>query len=161
MGEIVLVRIDDRLIHGQVMTGWVKTTQASRIIIVDDSICKDTFMRNVLEMAAPHGIKVDVYTIEEAMNELRKDSSSDEKVIILVKSPLILKPLVEGKLLNKEINVGGMGAGPGRKRLYKNISVSQEEWQCFKEFVSSGIKVFIQIVPDDNKIAIERFLGKT
>jgi PTS system mannose-specific IIB component len=160
MLNVVLVRIDDRLIHGQVMTGWVKTTQANRIIIIDDSICKDTFMRNVFEMAAPPGVKVDVYSIKEAMSELKKDSPSGEKVIILVKSPLILKPLVEGKLLNKEINIGGMGMGPGRERLYKNISVSQEERQCFKDFISSGIKVFIQIVPDDNKIAIERFLDK-
>jgi PTS system mannose-specific IIB component len=94
------------------------------------------------------------------MIELKKDSPSGEKVIILVKSPLILKPLVEGKLLNKEINVGGIGMGPGRKRLYKNISVSQEERQCFKDFISSGIEVFMQIVPDDNKIAIERVLDK-
>ena len=53
MGEIVLVRIDDRLIHGQVMTAWVKETGANQIIIVDDEVSKDLFMSEVMKASAP------------------------------------------------------------------------------------------------------------
>ncbi|MBE6083621.1 MAG: PTS sugar transporter subunit IIB, partial [Tissierellaceae bacterium] len=56
MANIVLTRIDDRLIHGQVMTAWVKQTKATRIIIIDDVVAKDDFMKKVLTMAAPPGI---------------------------------------------------------------------------------------------------------
>lgn len=161
MPNIVLIRIDDRLIHGEVMTGWVKTTQANRIVIIDDFVSQDAFMKNVLEMVAPPDIEVDVYSIKQAESELMKDSPSGERTIVLVKSPLTLKTFVEKGELTREIIVGGMGIEPGRKTtLYRNISASKEELEAFKELVSRGIKVFIQVVPSDRKVGIESFLQR-
>jgi mannose/fructose/N-acetylgalactosamine-specific phosphotransferase system component IIB len=160
MSNIVLIRIDDRLIHGQVMTGWAKVTLANRIIIIDDQVSKEPFMKSVLEMAAPPGMAVDVYSVEQAEAELMKDSPAGERTIVLVKSPLTLKTFVEKGELAREIIVGGIGMAPGRKTLHRNISASKDEVEAFKEFVSKGIKVFIQVVPDDRKVDIEGFLQK-
>ncbi|AYO31323.1 PTS mannose/fructose/sorbose transporter subunit IIB [Biomaibacter acetigenes] len=158
MLNIVLTRIDDRLIHGQVMTAWVKYTQANRIIIVDDNVAQDPFMEKVLKMAAPPGIKVEVYDTQKAVAVLKGEGSPGEKVIVLAKHPKTIYALMEGGVGIKELNVGGMGAGAGRKLLYKNISASQEEREVFKNILSKGVAILIRIVPDDKGVEIKKFL---
>lgn len=158
MVNIVLTRIDDRLIHGQVMTAWVKSTQGNRIIIVDDSVAKDQFLQRVMRMAAPPGIKVEVYDVEKGAEVLKGDSKEGERVIILVKYPHTIEKLVDKGVGIKEMIVGGMGAAPGRKKFYKNISVSEEEKAIFSRLVNKGVKVDIRIVPDDKPIDISKLL---
>ncbi len=67
MSEIVLTRIDDRLIHGQVMTAWVKKTRANQILIVDEEVAKDDFMSEILKMSAPSGIDILVKGLMDAV----------------------------------------------------------------------------------------------
>lgn len=157
MPNIVLTRIDDRLIHGQVMTAWVKCKQANRIIIVDDNIAQDEFMQKVLKMAAPPGIKVEVYDVQKAIKVLREDLTNDN-IIILAKYPATIYSLLEGGVKINELNVGGMGAGPGRKLLYKNISVSEEEKEIFKKILEKGVPITIKIVPDEKGVEMKKFL---
>lgn len=156
MGNIVLTRIDDRLIHGQVMTAWVKSTRATRIIIVDDTVAKDDFLKRILTMAAPPGISVEVYGIEEGVTILKQDSPDDERIVVLTKVPKTVEKLVDNGVDIKDIVVGGIGAAPGRKKLYKNISISEEEKQCFLNLIEKNVEVNIQIVPDDRPLPIDK-----
>lgn len=158
MLNIVLTRIDDRLIHGQVITAWARTTSANRIIIIDDDVAQDPFIGKILRMAAPSNIKLDVASVDAAVHMLKEDGSESDKVIILVKKPSTVKDIIMGGVVIKELNVGGMGAARGRKKLYKNISVSQEEKDIFKDIMSAGTKVFIKIVPDDKEIDMNKLL---
>jgi PTS system mannose-specific IIB component len=156
--SIVLTRIDDRLIHGQVMTAWVRHTKANRIIIVDDGVAKDPFLQKVMKMAAPSDIKVDVYTIEEGTEALLKKFDDKENVIILVKNPKTVASLIEGGAPIQKIVVGGMAASAGRKKFYKNISASEEEKEIFKTLLEKEVDIHIQIVPDNKPIAIKNLL---
>lgn len=158
--SILLTRIDDRLIHGQVMTAWVKTKSANRIIIVDDEVAKDSFMQEVLKMSAPSGIEVDIFSTKNAVEALKDTSNIEERIIILAKVPQTIYTLIESGVEIKELNVGGMGAKPGRKTLYKNISASKEEKDCFKKIIDKDVKVFIQIIPDNKSININSSLNK-
>ena len=72
MENLMLARIDDRLIHGQVMTAWMKVKPAKQIIVIDDKVAKDSFMIDVIELAAPVGVKVSVLTCDAAVAELKK-----------------------------------------------------------------------------------------
>jgi D-glucosaminate-specific PTS system IIB component len=153
MLNVVLTRIDDRLIHGQVITAWSKITKANRIIVVDDEVAEDSFMVKVLKMAAPSSIKVEVFTIADAAVALETEDTG-EKVIILVKTPKTVLGLVKAGVSIKELNLGGMGATQGRKQLYRNISISAEEKEMFKELLTLGVDVFLQIVPDANKMPL-------
>lgn len=157
MLNIVLTRIDDRLIHGQVITAWAKITQGNRIIVVDDEIAEDPFMVKVLKMAAPSSIKVEIFTIHDAAVALQGEDTG-EKVIILVKNPSTVLGLVQGGVSIKELNLGGMGAMQGRKQLYRNISISEDEKNVFKELIALGVNVFVQIVPDANKMPIDTLI---
>lgn len=84
MFEIALVRIDERLIHGQVMSAWIQYANSHHIIIVDDATAKDPFLKMILSAAVPGNLKVDITTVEDAKNVLEK---ADDRVVILVKKP--------------------------------------------------------------------------
>lgn len=151
MLNIVLTRIDDRLIHGQVITAWAKIKKANRIIVVDDEVAEDSFMVKVLKMAAPSSIKVEIFTIADAAGALNAEDTG-ENVIILVKTPKTVLGLIQAGVNIKELNLGGMGATQGRKQLYRNISISEGEKELFRELLALDVDVFVQIVPDANKM---------
>ena len=89
MGEIVLTRIDDRLIHGQVMTAWVKEKRADEIIIVDNGVSKDSFLSEVMKMSAPSGVNIKVESIETGAEELMKISDGESRVIVLLEAVVL------------------------------------------------------------------------
>lgn len=157
MLNIVLTRIDDRLIHGQVATAWSKVTKANRIIVVDDEVASDSFMEMVLKSAAPSSLSVDVLTVNDAAKVINSDDTG-ERVIILVKTPLTVLSLINSGVDIKELNLGGIGARQGRKQFYKNISISEEERAAFKELIDKGVNVFLQIVPDAKQISVAKLL---
>lgn len=156
MENLLLVRIDDRLIHGQVMTAWMKTLPAKRIIIIDNKVVKDEFMISVLEMAAPSGVKVEVYSEEKAIDLLKGGLSVP--TIILVKTPVTLKSIIDAGVKIPAINIGGMGMSAGRKKLFKNISATKEEREVLKDFVDRGIDVKIQIIPAEKIVEVKNLV---
>lgn len=156
MLNIVLTRIDDRLIHGQVVTAWAKVTKGNRIIVVDDGVANDDFMSKIIKMAAPSSFKIGIHTIEQAAEILQQDDAG-ERVIVLAKTPMTIKTLMEKGVEIKDLDLGGMGATKGRKQLYRNISISEEEKECFKQLIGKGVHVVVQIVPDDTPKDIQSF----
>ncbi|ANK62117.1 PTS sugar transporter subunit IIB [Loigolactobacillus backii] len=148
MSEIVLARVDDRLIHGQVMTAWLQYTDGNHIVIVDDATAKDDFLKTVMKMSVPQGVKLDVLTVEDGSDFLQKDQGSD-KILVLAKTPEVYLQLVEAGVPLKEVIVGGMGANSDRTKFYKNISATDGERETFKKIIDKGVNVTIQIVPSD------------
>lgn len=155
--NIQLFRIDDRLIHGQVMTAWSKTTKAQRIFIMDDNVVKDEFMCKVMKMAAPQGMEVNIFSIADGAKAIQ-EVTDDKPSIVLMKVPQTAAKLVELGVPMEELNVGGMGAGPGRKKLYKNISASEEEKETLRSLDQKGIKIEFRIVPDDKGIPLSKVI---
>ncbi len=145
MKNLALLRIDDRLIHGQVMTAWLKTIPAKEIMVIDDGVAKDDFMKTVITMSAPVGTHVSVNSIDQAIERFNK--GLDEVTIALVKTPMTIKKMIEAGIQFEAVNIGGLGMAPGRRILFKNISASQEERDALKEMIDAGINVKIQIIP--------------
>lgn len=158
MSEIVLTRIDDRLIHGQVMTAWVKKTRANQILIIDDEVAKDEFMREVLKMSAPNGIDIVVKGLADAVEFLNQQEDKDNRLIILVKGPAVIEQLLENGISIDKLIVGGMGAKAERRVLYKNISASEEERAVFKRMIDRKIPVVIHIIPDQKETDLSKYL---
>ncbi len=158
MRNIALTRIDDRLIHGQVVTAWVKQTNANQIVIVDDPLTKDMFMQRILRSAAPAGITVQVMSRENGAAWLKEDSPAGEGVIILVKGPEALEYLLDAGVKLPVIVLGGMGNKPGRKKFNKNVSASDEEVECLKRLEQKGSTVQFQLVPDEHPVPLSKML---
>ncbi|WP_125710719.1 PTS system mannose/fructose/N-acetylgalactosamine-transporter subunit IIB [Companilactobacillus zhongbaensis] len=158
MENLVLTRIDDRLIHGQVMTAWIKTKNADQVVIVDDGVAQDDFMINVLENAVPDNIGIGIFSKEDAVEFFSEPLEAP--TIILAKTPQTLEYMIDHGINISEIDLGGMGAKDGRDRLYHTISTSPEENESFKNIISKGTNVFIQIMPQNDQVNLENLLNK-
>ena len=157
MKNITLVRIDDRLIHGQVMTQWVKSRPVNTILIVDNDIAKDDFLKSIATMAAPKEFKTFVMSVDDAAEYLCGEEK-DENVLILVKFVSVIEELTKRGVEIPALNVGGIGMKSDRKSIYRNIAISNEEKETFLRLISDGMKVYVQIVPADSPLDIEKLL---
>ena len=156
MENILLARVDDRLIHGQVMTARLKRYPAKQIIIIDDGVAKDDFMASVLQMAAPSGVKVRVFSCEKAIQAMGKGIKNP--TILLAKSPITYKRMIDGGLDLTAINIGGMGINETRKTFHKNIAASEEEKEAMRNLLDRGVDVKIQVIPQDKVVEVRSLL---
>ncbi|MDY7078376.1 MAG: PTS sugar transporter subunit IIB [Chloroflexota bacterium] len=155
-----MVRIDDRLIHGQVIAVWCKHRRFTRIVIVDDGVAADSFMQEVLGLAAPPGLQVDVFSIEDGIKVVNEDKSNWGTMMVLIKSPLSAKQLYDGGLNYSALNIGGIGSGPGRKNIFKNIAVSKEEVVILKYLMDQGVEITLLTVPGEKSKSFSDLVGK-
>jgi len=158
--EFGLVRIDDRLIHGQVIAVWCKHQPFSRIVIVDDAVAADAFMQDVLRLSAPPGLQVEVFSIAEGIQALNADTPARRTTMVLLKSPLAAKRLYDGGLKYNALNIGGIGHGPGRKNIFKNIAASAEEVVILKDLLNKGVKITLLTVPGEKSQAFFDLAGR-
>jgi PTS system mannose-specific IIB component len=158
MRNIVLTRIDDRLIHGQIMTEWTRSYHPTEILVIDDETYADEYLRDIVIMAVPKDVKANVLDTEQATSYLLQNGSQNEKVLILVKIPQTVEKLVEGGLQIEKVNLGGMAKKADRTTLYRNISTSSDENASMKRLAEKGIKVFVQVVPRDKEMPLEKLI---
>ena len=147
-----LVRIDDRLIHGQVVAVWLRSVGADRIVIVDDRTANDDFLKELMILAAPQGVPVEVHGLADGTTRIAEVAASAENAFVLMKSPVIALALREAGIPIPVLNVGGMGAGPGRRTLYRNISASDDELRAMRALEAMGTRVELRIVADDRPV---------
>jgi mannose/fructose/N-acetylgalactosamine-specific phosphotransferase system component IIB len=150
-----LVRVDDRLIHGQVVAIWLKALNARRIVIVDDRTAKDDFLREVITVAAPAGVAVEIHDLAAGTERLLQLADDPEPIFVLMRSPTTALQLRQAGVEFPVLNVGGIGAGPGRKPLYRNISASPEELEALRAIESMGTTVELRIVENDRPMAFK------
>lgn len=152
---VKMIRIDDRLIHGQIVAAWAKSLSIKRIWIVDDGVAKDTFIINVMKMVAPPDTELTITGTDEVGRLLPELDASDKNTLILVKYPKVAKLLFDSGVLLRELNVGGMGANAERRKLFKNISASEEERKTLIELKEEGVKVYFQVTPHEKQTVFE------
>lgn len=156
--NFTLTRVDERLAHGQIITSWTKYLGVSMIWIIDDQICKDDFMKQVLQLSAPSGIKIEIYSVQQAVDkaELEKDSSS--KVLLLFKRIQYVVDAVKQGLDIKEVNLGNLGSLAGRKSISKNVNLNPSEIEMVKELMDKGLLVYLQMLYTDSKVDIKNMI---
>ena len=159
------VRVDDRLIHGQVIVTWRRHLGYDEICIVDDDVRADPFMREVLHMAAPPGIRISVYALEEAIPLLKamattmppgrregeRERGREGKVLLLLKSPQTALSLLEGGVPIPHLNIGNLAGGARSKRAFKSISLSTEHVATLDALAREGVRITFQLTPDDTE----------
>lgn len=115
MRNVVLTRVDERLIHGQVMTSWLKLCNANVILIIDAGSASNAFLKRILFAAAPKDVELQVMNEADAAAYLKEDSPAGEKVLVLSKTPQPLLAMVRSGIEIKEIILGNM-AGRARQK---------------------------------------------
>lgn len=152
MRNIVLARVDDRLIHGEVVSVWSPSLSINRIVIVDDEVAVDAFNKRVLKALAPEGIKVLVYDTATASEKLKGDPKPGEKMMVLTKTPITYLRLVENGVALKEVNLGGMGLRNERRPFIKNVACDDAEIEAIRQLEEKGVRVYYQLVPEQQVI---------
>lgn len=158
MRNIVLARVDDRLIHGEVVSVWTPSLSVNRIMIADDGVAADKFNSRVLKALAPAGVKVNVYSVDTAAEKLKGDDVKGERIMVLAKTPITFQKLVNSGLAIKEVNLGGMGLRDERKPFIKNVSASPDEIEAIKDMRSKNVRVYYQLVPEQQVIEVDEYI---
>lgn len=152
---ISLVRLDERLIHGQIATKWSKHTHATHIVVADDDAASSKIIQKTLMMAAPGNIKTIIKPVEDAITLLKDERCKPLTILVLVKNPWSLY-----KLLNEvggidQVNIGNYGRvepeheGYVRKSYGQNLYIDDLEKQEFNKIVQFDKNIFYQTMPED------------
>jgi mannose/fructose/N-acetylgalactosamine-specific phosphotransferase system component IIB len=158
------VRIDDRLIHGQVTVGWRQYLRYQEIWVVDDLVRGDPYLWDALQLATPVGIEVRGMGLQEAIEVLTEDATPNAasvggtyggSVLMLLRSPKVGLALLEGGVLFGRVNVGNLGARPGSVRAMRSISLTQDDVDALDALTKRGVEVFFQLTPEDARVEWE------
>lgn len=160
MMEIVNVRIDDRLIHGQVATVWSQVTGATRIMVVDDQVVKDTINKEALKLACPKQCKLSILTVEKAAANLCAGKYQQERVFLVAKSPKTMRRLYDAGFHMDQVNVGNMGGKQNTRMLKKAVSVSEEDIADFLYLSKQGVIITAQMVPADDALDFIKLINE-
>ena len=158
--KIVLARIDDRLIHGQVVTVWSKVTNCQRIIVCDDDVAKDKIRATLLKQVAPAGIKSHVVDLDKAIRVYNNPKYENERCLLLFTNPTSVLYLVEHGVDIKSVNIGGMSFHEGKRQITSAVSVDDKDVESFKKLNEKGIELEIRKVDTDKKVNLMDVLNK-
>lgn len=147
MLNIIQARIDERLLHGQIATRWVKALKVNRIVVVDDEVRDDIFMCNILISLAPKDLIVDVFNLREAAAFLKSPAGNEGRVLLLARAPIIFKRVMDEGIVLTCVTLGAMGMKPGRSSLLKNLALTEEERKLLKELLDNGVQIVYHEVP--------------
>lgn len=156
MAKQKIVRIDYRLIHGQVVAKWIKYYPVNRIIIADDDLKNDEFMCDIYKMAAP-GNEVEIVTLTELEEVLNK---KDDEVMLIFRDIKNAKQALDSGVDLLELNVGAVQTGKGRQFVTAGVALSEEEFDCLQNLQKAGLNVYIQPIPENERLSLEGITNK-
>ena len=152
---IKLVRIDFRLVHGQIVTKWIHTIKADTILVINDKLANDSFMLSVYQMSAPIGTKVKVQTVDAFIKHWHETKYDEMNCMILIKNVVDAYRLFIGCVVFDAIQIGGLGGSPGRKAVFGPVTLDKTDTERLKEINDSGQRVYFHQVPEDGSAEFE------
>ena len=146
------LRIDNRLIHGQVTVSWVGALNADHLIVTNDEVAADEMQRLILPQAA-RGVKTSVLSVQDTLDYCASDRAAGERIFLLAKLPSDALALVEGGLVPEEVNVGNQAPKPGTKftMVTRSIAVTAEDAETYRSIAGKGFALQQRMMPTDRK----------
>ena len=160
MTNIKLARVDFRLMHGQVVTNWIKQVSADAILIVDDKLASDKFLAQVFLMVAPPGVKISIKSMKKAIQGAKEDRYNGLNLLVLFKSIENAKKAYDNGFPLKELQIGGLGNGSNKVMISNEIFLSEEEADMLEEMNKNGLKINLQVTPKDPLVGLDEALKK-
>jgi len=154
-----LYRVDDRLIHGQVVVGWGQPLDIKLIVLVDDQVASSDWEQDLYRMGVPPEIELVFADIATAIREHSKFAADKRHAILLTGDVATMRALVSGTGAIRTVNVGGLHHRPGKTQKMRYVFLSKEDEQELRDLISSGVKVCAQDVPGARAIPMEEILG--
>jgi mannose/fructose/N-acetylgalactosamine-specific phosphotransferase system component IIB len=159
MSKIQLFRIDDRLIHGQVVLGWVSVLNSDCIIVCDNSVFENDWQKELYLSCAPDYLKTMVLDVKGTAEYLKNNKEDFSKTIVLVNSPQVVEELLNSGVELQNINVGGVHFREGRKSILPYLYLNDGELDSFKRCIEKGVNFECLDVPTGNKVNLKSVIN--
>jgi len=156
---IALARIDDRLIHGQVVIGWGVPLGVRLIALVDDEVAANAWEQEIYRMAVPPGVEVEFVARDAAIASLPRWEKDSRPVFVLAGTVDIMAALVRGgQGVLRRVNIGGLHAGPGRRERMRYVYLTDAEAAALRALEAEGTEVNAQDVPTSSPVRMRDLL---
>ena len=155
MPNIVLTRIDNRLVHGQVATQWCGAINANLILVANDEVAGNTLRQGLMNMAAPSYASMRYWTIEKTCATIHK-ASDKQMIFIVCENPHDVLRLVEGGVPIKKVNIGNMHMAEGKRQVAGCGAVDDKDVAAFARLRELGVELEIRRVPQEASENIEK-----
>lgn len=151
MAKIKMVRVDYRMVHGQIVAKWIKFRPVERLIVADDLLVNDEFMSDIYRMAVPDR-PVDIVKLDDIQKTL--DATNDSVMLIFKDVAGAYKAFKAGVVL-PELNVGAVQNNKERKSVIQGVALSNDEYNMLEEMKETGLEVFLQPIPENDPVGLK------
>jgi mannose/fructose/N-acetylgalactosamine-specific phosphotransferase system component IIB len=158
--SVILVRIDDRLVHGQVVEGWLRSLHISHVVVASDSVAEDETQSALYMLAVPHGVDLTCARVVQVASSWLNGAWDKERVLVLVASPEDVLRLVEAGAPMKTVNVGGLHFREGRVQVLKAVSLDEHDVNALKRLAERGIALEARPLPLDEPVDVGACLDR-
>lgn len=155
--NILMTRIDNRLIHGQVGVTWTNSLGANLVVVANDEAAVDPVAQSLMDMVVSEGVQTRYFTLQKTMDVIHK-AAERQKIFIVCKTPQDVLTLVQGGVPIKFVNVGNMHFVDGKKQIHKTVSVDDGDVDAFRELENLGITCEIRRVPDEAGESVSKLI---
>lgn len=156
--NIVFLRVDGRMIHGQVAIAWTRLLQIESILVVNDEIAEDETQRMLLELAVPGGVDLYVASVEEAYGLLIKEKLAGSRSMIVFRKLQDAVQLFDKGYHFTSLNIGGMYFEEGKTQYAKTLCLDEKDINDIKYILDKGVDIFYQVAPMNEKENIKKYL---
>lgn len=154
MAKAVLLRVDDRLLHGQVARNWMKQVGADVIVVANDLVSEDEKQQHLMDLVTPMGSKSYFFGLSEASAKIK--DLEEEDALVLVETPADALKLIEDGIEIDSVNVGNIHQTSGKEKVNESIFVDQNDIDTFKKIEASGKKLDFRTLPNDQAIDFDQ-----
>ncbi|MCT4661930.1 MAG: PTS N-acetylgalactosamine transporter subunit IIB [Tissierellales bacterium] len=146
--NILLTRIDNRLLHGQIAVTWSQHLGANLILIANDDVSTDSVQQSLMDMAAPDNIQTRYFSIQKTIDVIHK-AADRQMIFIVARTPQDVLKMVEGGVPIEKVNVGNMHFSEGKKQISSTVSVDTSDIEAFKKLGELGVECEVRRVPSE------------
>ena len=150
MGKLNMVRVDYRMVHGQIVAKWIKFRPVDRLILADDSLVDDPFMGDIYRMAVPDR-EVDIVKLGDVQTAIDR---KNDTVLLIFKDVASAYTVYKNGLQLPELNVGAVQNSAQRKAVVQGVALSVEEYEKLSEMKAEGVNVFLQPIPENDPVSL-------
>ncbi|MDW5525254.1 PTS N-acetylgalactosamine transporter subunit IIB [Carnobacterium maltaromaticum] len=146
--NILLTRIDNRLVHGQVGMTWTNTLGANLVVVANDEVATDLVQQNLMDMVLPETVQIRFFTLEKTIRIIGK-AAPHQKILLVVKTPEDALTLVEGGVPIEFLNIGNLHFSEGKQQLSSTVSVDKNDVETFRKLNQLGVKMEVKGIPSE------------
>lgn len=156
---IALLRVDERLIHGQVTVGWGSRLHPNRYVVVDDELAGSGWEREIISLGVPSDAQAEFFTVEEARGEIRRWRDSDEVLVLLTRNlSHMVRLAAGGEIEGAEVNLGGIHHATGRHEVLPYLFLDEADRERIRLLEEKGVRVSARDLPSSPRRTTEDLL---